>query len=459
MRYLLVVVIASITFAQVPTLDNLFSTFDSSPYLTPTDSPTNSIYINWNTEAAESTIVAYGTNASLEDTVRVSGIRNYHHVMLTDLLPETEYLYQIVPGGNIERFASFPTHAETLSFIAFGDTRSDSSAHHSVIHRMTAYDFNLVVHSGDLVNNGNTTSDWRIFFHVEDTVLQNYHFAPTIGNHESPYWPYDTLFALPDSEDYYAVDFGNSHFVQLNTEMDLYGAQRDWLIDDLSAASTDTLIDWIFVAFHRPPYSSGSHGSQMDVRNAWCPLFETYGVDIVFTGHDHHYERTVPINGVVYIVTGGGGAPLRDVDSSSWTAYSEKTYHFCLTDITERKLFLKAIKPDGTVFDTLVIDKTIGIEETATSYSDNLSLTPNPFVHKLTISYAVPAQQHVSLKICDSVGRCLKTLVNGTQSSGVYTLSWGGIDEFGGALAAGTYFLIFEHGTEILRHKIVKIDR
>ncbi len=459
MRYLIVVLLISTVFAQIPMFGSRFSTFDSKPYLTPTESPVNSIYINWNTEAEESTIVAYGTNASLEDTVRISGIRNYHHVMLTDLLPETEYLYQIVPGGDIEQFTSFPTHAETLSFVAFGDTRSDSSAHHSVIHRMSDYDFNLVVHSGDLVNDGNSTNDWRTFFNIEDTVIKNHHFVPAIGNHESPFWPYDTLFALPDSEDYYAVDFGNSHFVELNTEIDLYGAQRDWLINDLSTASTDTSIDWIFVTLHRPPYSSGNHGSQMDVRDAWCSLFETYGVDIVFAGHDHNYERTVPINGVIYIVTGGGGAPLRDVDSSSWTAYSEKTYHFCLTDITQRKLFLKAIKPDGTVFDTLVIEKIIGIEETTTVHRDNLLLTPNPFAHKLTISYTIPVQQHVSLKICDSVGRCLKTLVNGTQSSGVYTLSWAGIDAYGEALAAGTYFLTFEHGGEILRRKIVKIDK
>ncbi len=459
MRYLVIAMLIGIAFAQMPTLDNLFSSFDSKPYLTPTESPANSIYINWNTEVEESTIVAYGTTASLEDTVRISGIRNYHHVMLTDLLPKTEYLYQIVPGGDIEQFTSFPTYAETLSFTAFGDTRSDSNAHQSVINRMAAFDFSLIIHSGDLVSNGNSTSDWRTFFNIEDTVLQNYHFVPSIGNHESPFWPYDTLFALPDSEDYYTVDFGNSHFVQLNTEMDLYGAQRDWLISDLSTASTDTSIDWIFVTLHRPPYSSGNHGSQMDVRNAWCPLFETYGVDIVFAGHDHSYERTVPINGVIYIVTGGGGAPLYDVDSSSWTACSEKTYHFCLIDITGKKLFMKAIKPDGTVFDTLVIEKVIGIEETATLRKDNFSFTPNPFVHGLTISYAIPAPQHVSLKICDSVGRCLKTLINGPQSSGVYTLTWAGIDESGEALRAGTYFLIFEHGTEILRRKIVKIDK
>ncbi len=459
MRYLILLSIIGFTFAQVPTLGTLFGPFDSKPYLTATESPTTSLYVNWNTETEESTIIAYGTTASLGDTIRISGVRNHHHAMLTGLLPATEYFYRVVPWGDVKQFMTFPAQAETLSFVAFGDTRSDSVAHHSVIDRMAAYDYNLIMHSGDLVNNGGTTSDWRIFFNVEDTVLQNHHFLPAIGNHESPFWPYDTLFALPDSEDYYAVNFGNSHFIILNTDIDLYGAQRDWLIDDLSTANSDTAIDWIFVNFHRPPYSSGSHGSQLDVRNAWCPLFETYGVDIVFSGHDHNYERTLPINGVVYIVTGGGGAPLRDVGSSSWTAYSEKTYHFCLIDITAKKLFLRAIKPDGTVFDTLVIDKPIGIEETTTFWNDGFAFAPNPFAHNLTISYAIAVNQNVHLRICDSVGRLVKTLVNRRQPPGTYTLSWAGIDESGDVLKAGTYFVVFEHGTEILRRKIVKIDK
>ena len=459
MRYLIILSIIGFTFAQVQTLDELFGPFDSKPYLTATASPTNSLYINWNTDTEESTIVAYGTVASLGDTVRISGVRNYHHVMLTGLLPATEYFYRVVPWGDVKQFTTFPIQAETLSFVAFGDTRTDSAAHQSVVNRMPAYDFNLMVHSGDLVANGENTSDWRKFFNVEDTVLQSYHFLPAIGNHESPFWPYDTLFALPDSEDYYAVNFGNSHFIILNTEIDLYGAQRDWLIDDLSTASSDTSIDWIFVDFHRPPYSSSTHGSQLDVRDAWCPLFATYGVDIVFSGHDHCYERTVPIDSVVYIVTGGGGAPLYDVDSSSWTAHSEKTYHFCLIDITAKKLFLRAIKPNGTVFDTLVIDKTPGIEEATTFRNDGFTLAPNPFVRNLTISYAISVTENVHLKICDSVGRCIKTLVSGPRFPGTYTLTWAGVDESGNTLEAGTYFVVFEHGTEILRRKIVKIDK
>jgi hypothetical protein len=436
-----------------------FSPFDSKPYLTTTSSPTSSIFINWNTQHVDSTIVAYGLATSLEDTIRITGIRNYHHVELTDLVPATEYFYQVVPGGDVKEFTTFPTQADTFSFIAFGDTRSDSVAHHSVIDRMAAYEFVFIMHSGDLVDDGDVTSDWRKFFNVEDTLLQSKHFLPAIGNHESPYWPYDTLFALPESEDYYSVNYGNTHCIILNTQMYLYGAQRDWLINDLVAASSDTSIDWIFVNFHRPPYSSGSHGSQIDVRNAWCPLFEQYGVDIVFTGHDHDYERTIPINGVVYIVTGGGGAPLYSVGTSSWTAYSERTYHFCLIRIAGKTLLLKAIKPDGTVFDTLFIDAT-GVEETlATNDSECMLFSPNPFVHNVTFQYSIPERQEVCLKIYDCAGRNVKTISDGPQEAGNHRILWSGRDKCGNAVESGIYFLVFERKNQRSIFKVVKIGK
>jgi hypothetical protein len=334
-----------------------FKTFDSKPYLTPTKSPTNSININWNTRSLKSTIVAYGLTPSLKDTAILKGLSCYHHLRLTNLLPKNMYYYRILPNGGLKRFKTFPVYADSFTFIAFGDTRSDSVTHQSIINRMANYEFDFLLHTGDFIIRGDDFSAWSTFFNIEDTILQEKQFLPAIGNHEYPYWIYDTLFALPDAEYFYSVNYGNAHFIMLDTQMELYGAQRNWLRNDLITTANDTLIDWIFVNLHRPPYSSGSHGSQMDVREAFCPLFEQYGVDIVFCGHDHDYERTREINGVTYIVTGGGGAPLYDIDSSPWTVASEKTYHFCLIELKGKKLFLKAIKPEGVVFDTLRLDK------------------------------------------------------------------------------------------------------
>jgi len=353
MKKLVFYLYIGVTFTQC----QQFKPFDSKPYLTVTASPTNSIYINWNTKSQESTIVAFGLTPLLEDTLKIAGVHNFHHIKLTHLLPSAEYYYKVLPGGDIKTFKTFSAQADSFSFIVFGDTRTDSAAHQSVINRMADYKFEFILHSGDLVHHGSSADEWITFFNIEDTLLQTKHFMPTIGNHDKPYWPYDTLFALPDPEAYYSVNYGNAHFIMLNTEMDLCGSQRDWLINDLTTTRNDTLIDWIFVNLHRPPYTSGLYDCAFNVQENWCPLFQEYGVDIVFAGHDHTYERTLKIGGIVYIVTGGGGAPLYDVGKSEWTAYSEKTYHFCLVQIMGERLLLKAIKPDNTVFDSLILDK------------------------------------------------------------------------------------------------------
>ena len=113
---------------------------------------------------------------------------------------------------------------------------------------------------------------------------------------------------------------------------------------------------WKFVVFHIPPYSTGRHGSALSVRETLSPLFESNGVQIVFTGHDHDYERSIA-NGVVYIVSGGGGAPLySQVGSSEWSVYFESTLHFLLASIDGDMLRVAAIRPDGSRFDAFQMD-------------------------------------------------------------------------------------------------------
>ncbi len=358
MKNLVALVIFIPLLAQVPSLDTQsFRSFDTAPYMTPTNSPSNAIIINWNTSDAKTSAIAYGTSLLLTDTIVYNRAVNHHHVILNNLLPGTEYYYRVLPDGKINRFKTFPQQADSLCFVVFGDTRSDSAMHQAVIDRMSNYSFDFLVHTGDLVNKGYDTDDWRRFFAIEANVLASKIFVPTIGNHEKPFWQYDTLFSLPGIEYFYSIRYANICFICLNTEMELDGIQKKWLANELNYFSTDSTIDWIFVSLHKPPYSSGSHGSAIDVRQQWCPIFERYGVDIVFCGHDHAYERTKEINGVVYIVCAGGGAPLYDVGATEWTAYSEKTYHFCLISVAKKQMKLRAIKPDGIVFDSLVIRK------------------------------------------------------------------------------------------------------
>ncbi len=352
------ILIHGFVFGQIPSIDEkVFQGFNSQPYLTPTSAPTTSITINWNTKNPEPSFIAYGLSQTMGDTIRDYRHKNFHHIILNNLQPNTTYYYKILPDGIMRKFKTFPISADSFSFVVFGDTRTDSAKHQAVIDRISQYDFDFIVHTGDLVGKGSSTADWITFFNIECDVISQKLFLPAIGNHEKPFWQYDTLFLLPGLEEFYSVRYANAAIICLNTETELTTHQTKWLINELNFISTDTTIHWIFINFHRPPYSSGSHGSDIKVRNSWCPIFEKYRVDIVFCGHDHSYERTEKINGVIYVVCGGGGAPLYNVGRNDWTAYSEKTHHFCLINIKQKELILKAINPDGTVFDSLKLKK------------------------------------------------------------------------------------------------------
>lgn len=89
---------------------------------------------------------------------------------------------------------------------------------------------------------------------------------------------------------------------------------------------------------------------------SWLNAFEKYGVDIVFNGHDHTYERSFH-NGVWYVVTGGGGAPRYavNVKPNPFQIYAESTLHFCKLRIDGERLAFEMIRADGTVSDTMSV--------------------------------------------------------------------------------------------------------
>ncbi len=348
---------AALSSGQSPTLlVPGFKPFNSGPYLTPTSSPTTSVCVNWNTAVPESSRVAYGSS-QIEDTVWLSEVTTYHHVRLSDLKPGRWYYYRIIPDGDIRTFQTFPMDQDSFDFVIYGDTRSDSAAHQAVVDHILECNPRFVINTGDLVKSGASTLDWVTFFNITDGLMASTVYMPVPGNHEYPYWQYDTLFALPDAEYFYTVNFANVHMIFLDTQHEMRGAQGNWLRNDLIKANDDPLIDWIFVIFHRPPYSAGSHGSQKDVRDAWCSLFEKYGVDMVFSGHDHHYERMTPINNVMYMIIGGGGAPMYEVGRSEWTAFAQSVHHLCRITITRNKLALETITAEGKVIDTFHLEK------------------------------------------------------------------------------------------------------
>lgn len=122
-------------------------------------------------------------------------------------------------------------------------------------------------------------------------------------------------------------------------------------LDEALAASDAT---WKIVAAHHPPYSAGYQGSSVDVREALAPILEEHGVQLVLSGHDHDYQRSVPIDGVTYVVS-GGGAGTRRTGEEDFTAAAYSWHHFVEIAVAGDQLVLRAIGQDGSVFDEVVL--------------------------------------------------------------------------------------------------------
>jgi 3',5'-cyclic AMP phosphodiesterase CpdA len=123
----------------------------------------------------------------------------------------------------------------------------------------------------------------------------------------------------------------------------------------LAHALATTAARWKIVALHHPPYSAGYQGSSVDVRAKLSPVLERYGVQLVLSGHDHDYQRSIPIGGVTYIVS-GAAARTRRTGDDSFTATSYSWHHFLDIAVTGDHLVLRAVGQDGRVFDEAVLD-------------------------------------------------------------------------------------------------------
>lgn len=345
----------------------------------PTDT---TMTVTWRSEEATGS-VEYGKDGGYGQ-VRAASSTAYegsylHEAQLIGLEPGVAYHYRCGTAGSWSADRSFttgPIHSASAKFrfAAYGDSRSDDAARARVRAAVERSQPAFSIDSGDLVDTGGTQSYWDQWFTTMEPLLSVSPMVSAAGNHDIGGGRFFRQFALPrhtpsaagyDDEAYFSLDYGNTHLVVLFTEPagSAGDAQDVWLEADLARAASDPATRWTVVAFHRPPYSSGSHGSDTGLRERWGPIFERYGVDVVFNGHDHHYERSHPMvagqraeqGGVTYVVTGGAGAPVYAVGASAFTAFARSAHHFTEVDVTPNTFTLEARDVDGNVFDTLTL--------------------------------------------------------------------------------------------------------
>jgi hypothetical protein len=283
------------------------------------------------------------------------------------LTPGTTYCYRILGGDEaLVRSIGFETAPEpgqrAVRFAVWGDSGTADIRQRTLLEQIGTVPFDLMLHAGDMAYEDGTRGELEVrFFSIYADLLQSRPVWPVAGNHEystESAAPFREAFHLPDSgseagrERWYSFDWGDVHFVALDTEQ-VGDAQAAWLEQDLASNRRP----WVIAMGHRPAHSCGEHGSDPGVQARFGPIFERHGVALVLAGHEHNYERVRAINGVHYLVTGGGGRETRAVGVCDWTAFSERVIHFVYVTIEGDRLAAHAIDAVGREFDGLVIER------------------------------------------------------------------------------------------------------
>jgi|Deesub1362A_J573_1020465.scaffolds.fasta_scaffold00045_115 3',5'-cyclic AMP phosphodiesterase CpdA len=234
--------------------------------------------------------------------------------------------------------------SQPKSVVIYGDSRTGHYTHQRVVSAIVQSDPDVVFHTGDLVEDGLVAEQWDTFNDIVSPLLETAEFYPALGNHERNSHLFFDNFVLPNNERWYSVQWDDIHFILLDSNSDISkgSEQYAWLESELKRISNTG--KFIVVILHHPPFSTGPHTEDgIKLRDSIVPLFEKYGVDIVFSGHDHAYERSLH-NGVYYIVTGGGGAPLySQTRTSPYSLVFVKAHHFCRLYVADNKLTVNVL--------------------------------------------------------------------------------------------------------------------
>lgn len=249
-------------------------------------------------------------------------------------------------------FLQFFCFAYSSDIVIYGDSRSGHDNHRQVVNAILKLNPAVVFHTGDLVENGRRPEDWLIFNEITAGLLKSAEFYPALGNHENRSPLFFNNFNLPNNECWYSLERNGIHFAVLDSTapLNVGSKQYKWLKSDLSGI--DKRIKFRVVVFHHPLFDAAKDKEdEKELKATLLPLFKRYGINVVFSGHSHNYQRFL-YNNIYYIVTAGGGAPLHDQKRTSpYLQKFIKTYHFCLLSMEDGFLAIKVLDPHLNLID------------------------------------------------------------------------------------------------------------
>ena len=518
--------------AVAPRAAALLPALTRGPYLqlgTPT-----SVVVRWRTDTASDSRVTYGMAVGDLDTfVDDAALTTEHVVTLSGLSPDTKYFYSVgttvapIAGDDDDTFVlTSPTAGveKPTRVWVIGDAGWASQGQADV--RDAYADYTGTRHTelwlmlGDNAYNTGTDTEYQnAVFNVYPAMLKKSVVWPTRGNHDFVFAgannDYYDIFTMPTAgqaggvasgtEAYYSYDYGNIHFVCLDSEgsdRSAGGAMMTWLGNDVAA----TTRDWVIAFWHHPPYTKGSHdsdnaadsgGRMRDMRQNALPVLDSLGVDLVLSGHSHSYERSFlldghyglsstlanamklddgdgreagdgaygkqtlgrgPHEGIVYAVAGSSGTTSGGTLNHPVMVVSLNVLGSMVLDFDGNRLDARFLNATGAVQDSFTVIKgpPVGVGHPgAGEIAIRLDAPrPNPFASETRVSFTLPRASVARLSIHDASGRRIADLVSGQVSAGPHSVVWDGRDDRGARLPPGVYFARLEAADAARTRKI-----
>jgi hypothetical protein len=276
------------------------------------------------------------------------------------ILPVVLFVTAATYSALLAQTVRLPNRPDSVKFAAIGDNGTGDRPQYEVADQMTklqsTFPFDLVIMLGDNMYGGQRPADFvKKFEEPYRTLLgRRVKFQASLGNHDRPENVGYELYNM-NGQRYYTYVRKNVRFFALDTTL-MDRKQLDWL----DAGLKDSREDWKICYFHHPLYSNASrHGASVDLRLLLEPLFVKYGVNVVFSGHDHVYERLKPQQGISYFVSGAAGQLRKgNMEPSDQTAASfDQDQSFMLVEVAGDEMFFESVSRTGRVVDSGLINR------------------------------------------------------------------------------------------------------
>jgi len=252
--------------------------------------------------------------------------------------------------------STLPKDKDSVKFLVIGDSGTGGRQQYEVAQRIVEaykqFTFGFAIMLGDNMYGSESASAFVNKFEKPYKPLLDagVKFYASLGNHDEPSQRFYRPFNM-DGKRYYTFRKEDVEFFVLDSTY-ITPDQIKWLAGVLEKSDAK----WKIPYFHHPIYSSGEkHGSELDLQVLIEPLFVQHGVDVVFSGHEHFYERLKPQKGIRYI-TQGGAAKLREGNIRARSPMTEKGFDtdnsFTLVEIVKDQLHFETISRRGQVVDS-----------------------------------------------------------------------------------------------------------